>query len=176
LAAMTGSVGVAGGNSGVSNGACGRSGIKSLPFGENPAGARGASALLADLLARGSSGGYPADIKLVYSAAGDLFNQCPNVNKTIAAAQNLEFMVAHEHFLTPTAQYADIVLPATTFWERNDMHTPWAGAGHYAIFMKQAIEPMGECRNDMDIFGDLAARVGIEGYNDKTESAWLREL
>ena len=39
----------------------------------------------------------------------------------------------------PTARYADIVLPATTFWERNDVHTPWAGAGHYAIFMQQAI-------------------------------------
>ena len=81
-----------------------------------------------------------------------------------------------DHFLTPTARYADIVLPATTFWERNDVHTPWAGAGHYAIFMKQAIEPMDECRNDMDIFADLAGRVGIEGYNDKSEMAWLREL
>jgi len=176
LAAMTGSVGVTGGNSGVSNGACGRSGIKSLPFGENPVNARVASSMLADVLARGKSGGYPADIKLVYSAAGDLFNQCPNVNKTIAAAQSLEFMVAHEHFITPTARYADIVLPATTFWERNDMHTPWAGAGHYVIFMQQAIPPVGECRNDLDICADLARRLGIEGYNDKTEEEWLREL
>jgi hypothetical protein len=29
--------------------------------------------------------------------------------------------------------------PAATFWERNHVHTPWAGAGHYAIYMKQAI-------------------------------------
>ena len=42
--------------------------------------------------------------------------------------------------------------------------------------MKQAIEPMGECRNDIDIFADLAGRVGIAGYSDKTEMAWLREL
>ena len=56
------------------------------------------------------------------------------------------------------------------------MHTPWAGAGHYAIFMKQAIRPVGECRNDIDIFADLARRVGIEGYNDRSEMAWLREL
>ena len=77
-------------------------------------------------------------------------------------------MVVHDHFLTPTARYADIVLPATTFWERNDVHTPWAGAGHYAIFMQQAIAPMGECRNDLDICADLARRLGIAGYNDKT--------
>jgi anaerobic dimethyl sulfoxide reductase subunit A len=176
LAAMTGNVGIAGGNTGSSNGATGRCGIKSLPAGVNPSNARVASPLLADLLARGRAGGYPADVKMIYSAAGDLFNQLPNVNKIVAAAERLEFMVVHDHFVTPTARYADILLPATTFWERNDVHTPWAGAGHYAIFMKQAIEPVGECRNDLDICTALAGRLGIAGYNDKTEEQWLREL
>jgi anaerobic dimethyl sulfoxide reductase subunit A len=176
LAAMTGSIGIPGGNTGVSNGATGRCGIKALPPGPNPAGARVASSLLADLLERGKAGGYPADIRMIYSSAGDLFNQLPNVTKTVAAAQRLEFMVVHEHFITPTARYADIVLPATTFWERNDLHTPWAGAGHYVIFMRQAIAPVDECRNDLDICADLARRLGIEGYNDRTELEWLREL
>ena len=94
----------------------------------------------------------------------------------IEALDGVEFFVGQDHFLTPTVRYADIVLPATTFWERNDVHTPWAGALHYAIFMKQAIQPMYECRNDIDIFADLARRVGIAGYNDKTETEWLREL
>src|SRR5438445_81865 len=113
LAAITGSVGTPGGNSGVSNGATGRGGIKRLPPGPNPAGARVATPLLADVLERGRAGGYPADIKMVYSVGGDLFNQAPNVHKTAAAAQRLEFMVVHDHFITPTARYADIVLPAT---------------------------------------------------------------
>src|SRR5580704_12943284 len=126
--------------------------------------------------APGRTGGYPADIRLIYSAGGNLFNQCPNTNKMVEALDGVEFLVAQDHFLTPTARYADIVLPATTFWERNDVHTPWAGALHYAIFMQQAIEPMYECRNDIDIFADLARRVGIEGYSDKTEREWLREL
>jgi anaerobic selenocysteine-containing dehydrogenase len=56
-----------------------------------------------------------------------------------------------------------VVLPATALWERKDVHTPWAGAGHYAIVMQQAIAPVAECRNDSDIFADLARRVGIEG-------------
>ena len=56
------------------------------------------------------------------------------------------------------------------------MHVPWSGAGHYALFMRQAIEPVGECRNDLDICADLAQRLGIEGYNDKTEEVWLREF
>ena len=176
LAAITGNIGIPGGNAGSSNGATGRCGIKALPAGTNPAGARVASSLLADLLTRGKAGGYPADVKMIYSAAGDLFNQLPNVGKTLAAAQRLEFMVAHDHFVTPTARYADVLLPATTFWERNDVHTPWAGAGHYVIFMRKAIEPVAECRNDLDICADLARRLGIDGYNDRTEEAWLREL
>ena len=176
LAALTGNVGVAGGNSGTSNGATGRCGIKSLPIGKNPIEAKVASSMLADLLVRGKAGGYPADIKLVYSVGGDLFNQCPNAGKIAGALEQGEFIVAQDHFLTPTARHADIVLPATTFWERNDVHTPWAGALHYAIYMRQAIRPMYECRNDIDIFTDLSHRLGIAGYSDKSESEWLREL
>ncbi len=176
LAAITGNIGIAGGNTGVSNGATGRAGIRSLPYGSNPIDARVATPLLADLLARGRSGGYPADIRMIYSAGGDLFNQCPNANKVAASLGGVELIVAQDNFVTPTGRHADIVLPATTFWERNDVHTPWAGAGHYAIYMKQAIQPMGECRNDIDIFTDLAQRVGIGDYNDKNEEAWLREL
>ena len=176
LAAITGNVGISGGNSGVSNGATGRAGIKSLPIGTNPIESKVASPLLADLLARGKEGGYPADIRMIYSSGGDLFNQCPNAGKIAASLDKVEFIVVQDHFLTPTARLADIVLPATTFWERNDVHTPWAGAGHYAIYMRQAIEPMYECRNDIDIFGDLARRVGIDGYNDKSETQWLKDL
>ena len=144
--------------------------------GPTPRSARVASPLFADLLARGRAGGYPADIKMVYSVCGDLVNQLPNIGKTVAALEGLDFMVVHDHFLTPTARFADIVLPATTFWERNDVHTPWSGSGHYVIYMKQAIAPMGECRNDRDICADLARRLGLPTDDDKTEDEWLREL
>jgi anaerobic dimethyl sulfoxide reductase subunit A len=176
LAAITGNVGVCGGNSGVSNGVTGGGGIRRLPTGRNPIDAKVASPLLADLLARGKAGGYPADIRMIYSSGGDLFNQCPNAGKIAASLDGVAFIVAQDHFLTPTARHADIVLPATTFWERNDVHTPWAGAGHYAIYMRQAIAPMQECRNDIDIFADLSRRVGINGYLDGDEAAWLRTL
>src|SRR5262250_2516312 len=168
--------GLADGNSGTSNGATGRSGVRSLPAGTNPIHARVSSPLLADLLTRGKSGGYPADIRMIYAAAGDLFNQAPNVTKMVGALDRVEFFVAQDHFLTPTARYADIVLPATTFWERNDMHTPWSGAGHYVIFMQQAIPPMYECRNDVDICADLAMRLGLDGYKRPPDLEWLREV
>ncbi len=175
LAAITGNVGIPGGNSGLSGGAKPRIASR-FNAGRNPAGARVASPLLADLLARGAAGGYPANIKMVYSAFGDLVNQCGNVNKTVDALAQPEFIVVQDHFLTPTARYADIVLPATTFWERNDMHVPWSGAGHYALFMRRAIAPVGESRDDIDVCADLAQRLGIEGYNTKTEEDWLREF
>jgi len=175
LAAITGNVGVPGGNSGGSGGAKPR--LKgSLPAGRNPTGARVASPVLADLLSRGRAGGYPADIKMIFSAFGDLVNQCGNVNQTVAALQGVEFITVVDHFVTPTARYADIVLPATTFWERNDMQVPWSGAGHYAFFMRQAIAPVGESRNDLDVCADLARRLDITGYNNRDDIAWLRSF
>ena len=87
IAALTGNVGIEGGNSGSSNGATGRNGIRSLPTGTNPCNARVSTPLLADLLEKGTSGGYPADIKLLFSSGGNLFNQCPNVNKMVASSR-----------------------------------------------------------------------------------------
>lgn len=180
LAAMTGNIGIAGGNSGDSLGARSSAAfVSKLPTGDNPAGTRVNMALLADLLTRGKNGGYPADIKMYVSAMGNHLNQYPNTGKTAAALadpEKVEFILVLEHFMTPTSQLADILLPATTSWERNDIHQPWGGIGNYAIFMNQAIEPMYECRNDLDICTDLARRLGIEGYNDRTDLEWLEHF
>src|SRR5262249_41686907 len=111
LCALTGNVGVPGGSSGVSNGAVGRGAIATLPTGANPTAARVASPLLADLLARGKSGGYPADIKLIYSARGDLFNQSPNVNKNVGALDGGGFFLAQGPFLTPPPRHAPVGPP-----------------------------------------------------------------
>jgi anaerobic dimethyl sulfoxide reductase subunit A len=102
-------------------------------------------------------------------------NQLGNVRKADRALKTLEFMVAHDHFLTATARYADIVFPATTHFERSDVMTPWC-FGHYIIYSDKAIEPYGECRNDIDICADLAKRLGIAGYNDTSEEEWLKYL
>jgi anaerobic dimethyl sulfoxide reductase subunit A len=178
LTAMTGNVGIPGGNSGLSGGSKG-TGLPRLPVGKNPIGPPVDAAHLADLLIQGRAGGYPADVKMIYSAFRHLLNQLGNTNKTAEAlkSKNIEFIVVHEHFMTPMARYADILLPATTFWERNDIATAWGEIAPYAIFMNQAIEPMGECRNDLDIFTGLAARLGLSGFNDKASDIdWLREF
>lgn len=175
LSAMAGYIGIPGGNCGSSGGAkdvkMGR-----FPAGKNPTGSRVNTTLMSDLILRGKSGGYPADIKMVYSACGDLLNQIGNLNKSVEAYKQLEFVVVQDHFVTPTARFADVLLPAATGFERNDIHLPWSMAGHYALYMQKAIEPMGECRTDYDICRDLSERLGLEGFHQKSEDEWLREF
>ncbi|MFC1995272.1 molybdopterin-dependent oxidoreductase [Chloroflexota bacterium] len=127
-----------------------------------------------DAVLRGKSGGYPTDIKMLYVMAGDCVNQVVNTNQAVEAIKTLEFVVVHDQFMTPTARFADILLPVTTWCERNDFKLPWM-FGHYALYANKAIEPMHEAKNDLDIFTELAAKMGISGYNDKTEDEWLRE-
>ena len=70
------------------------------------------------------------------------------------------FTVVHEQFLTDTCDYADIVLPATTFFEHKDLQTAY---GHYFLQMSdQAIEPLGECRSNVETFRALAGAMGFE--------------
>lgn len=69
------------------------------------------------------------------------------------------FTVVHEQFFTDTADYADIVLPATTFLEHRDIQGAY---GHYYVQLsEQAIEPIGEARSNVWLFAQLAARMGF---------------
>jgi len=70
------------------------------------------------------------------------------------------FTVVHEQFLTDTTDYADIVLPATTFFEHKDLQTSY---GHYYLQVSQAaIAPVGESRSNVEVFRALAERMGFQ--------------
>ncbi|MGZ4823838.1 MAG: molybdopterin-containing oxidoreductase family protein [Terriglobales bacterium] len=85
----------------------------------------------------------------------------PNHNAVVRGLSRPDlFTVVHEQFFTDTTDYADIVLPATTFFEHKDLQT---GYGHYFIqISNQAIEPLGECRSNVELFRALAQRMGFE--------------
>ena len=69
------------------------------------------------------------------------------------------FTVVHEQFFTDTADYADIVLPATTFLEHKDVQGAY---GHYYVqISNQAIDPLGEARSNVWLFSQLAQRMGF---------------
>jgi molybdopterin guanine dinucleotide-containing S/N-oxide reductase-like protein len=86
---------------------------------------------------------------------------CPNHNEVIRGLQRPDlFTVVHEQFFTDTTDYADMVLPATTFFEHKELQTAY---GHYFLQISdQAIEPLGECRSNVEVFRALAKRIGFE--------------
>jgi anaerobic selenocysteine-containing dehydrogenase len=86
---------------------------------------------------------------------------CPNHNDVIRGLLRPDlFTFVHEQFFTDTTDYADIVLPATTFFEHKELQSAY---GHYYLQMSnQAIEPLGECRSNMSLFRRLAEKMGLE--------------
>jgi anaerobic selenocysteine-containing dehydrogenase len=86
---------------------------------------------------------------------------CPNHQAVIRGLMRPDlFTVVHEQFFTDTTDYTDIVLPATTFFEHKDLQK---GYGHYYVQVSnQAIEPLGECRSNLELFRGLAERMGFE--------------
>ena len=86
---------------------------------------------------------------------------CPNHNEVIRGLKRADlFTVVHEQFFTDTTDYADILLPATTFFEHKDLQKAY---GHYFLQMsQQAIAPLGECRSNVEVFRALAERMGFD--------------
>jgi anaerobic dimethyl sulfoxide reductase subunit A len=129
---------------------------------------------IADAIIKGKAGGYPFDYKLLYIINSNYLNQCPDTNKTIEAFNRLEFIVDQEQFMTSTAKFADILLPVSTFLERNDIGIG-EGMPFYG-YMNKAIEPLYECKSHFEIAAEIAARMGIQEFSQKTEEEWLRQM
>jgi anaerobic dimethyl sulfoxide reductase subunit A len=176
LQAATGNAGQRGGSTGGSvwnrlpSPRCGR-----LPVPATP----GAPAVpvyrWADAVLEGRAGGYPTDIRAVYNVGGNYLCQGADVRKSIRAFEALELAVCHDLFLTPTARYCDVVLPATTFLEREDIVFP---EGNFLFYSHRAIEPVGQARDDYRIFRELAERLGFEAEFSEGRSAeqWLERF
>lgn len=119
---------------------------------------------------------YP-DIRLIYWAGGNPFHHHQDLNRfTRAWRSKPETIVVNEQYWTPAAKFADIVLPANTMLERDDIGS--SNRDRHMIAMKRAIDPVAESRSDYDIFSGLAERCGVkEKFTEgRSEMAWLRHL
>jgi anaerobic dimethyl sulfoxide reductase subunit A len=175
VSAMTGNVGIEGGYA--------AGGLNSLPLGwlRSPIPLPGTKhpkvhvTKLYDAILQGQAGGYAADCKLLYIVGSNPLNQLLNLNKGKAALLRPDFVVVQDLFLTPTARFADIVLPVSHFFEREDIGQPYGG-GPYCLYMNKVTNGPPGPKSDLQIFAELAERMGLDDYMGKTESEWLEAV
>ncbi|RXY03645.1 Asp-tRNA(Asn)/Glu-tRNA(Gln) amidotransferase GatCAB subunit C, partial [Klebsiella pneumoniae] len=154
-----------------------------LPAGENAVDSVIPVARLSDMLLHpgetyefdGQQRRYP-DIRLVYWAGGNAFHHHQDINRLCEAWRRPETVVVHEQYWTAQAKFSDIVLPATTSLEREDIGS--GGHDGFMIAMSAQIPPVGEARDDYAIFCDLADRLGFgEAFSEGRDAGqWLRHL
>ncbi|MGB6681510.1 MAG: molybdopterin-dependent oxidoreductase [Candidatus Bathyarchaeia archaeon] len=106
--------------------------------------------------------GNPYPIKALWFAFINFLNQCANSNKIIEQFYpNLEFIVQTELFMTPSARYADLILPVCSFLEFSDfMASPYPNIQ----LQQKVIEPLFESKSDINIVAELAERLGFGEY------------
>ena len=190
LACMLGQVGLPGGGFGLGYGPTNlmgsphpRFGGGALPQGTNPVREFIPVARITDMLENpggafrynGGEHRYP-DIRLVYWAGGNPFHHHQDLRRLTRAWGKPETVVVHEQFWNPVARMADIVLPATTGLEREDI--AFSRRETHAVAMPRVKEPPGEARDDHAIFAGLAERLGVEEAftGGRSVRDWLRHL
>ena len=120
---------------------------------------------------------YP-DVKMAYWVGGNPFVHHQDRNRMVAAWKKLETFIVQDFQWTPTARFADIVLPATTSYERNDIDSVGDYSAMAILAMKKVIDPVFESRTDYDIFAAISERLGKgkEFTEGKSEMDWIKSF
>jgi len=124
--------------------------------------------------------GDPYPIKALWIAKHNMLNQLPNPDYIRQELlPHLEFIVVADYFMNASARYADIVLPACTFYEQNNLLMPPGGSPgvhSYLQLQNKAIEPLHECKPELQILKELAQRMGFGEYFEQTEEEFIELL
>jgi biotin/methionine sulfoxide reductase len=190
LAAMLGQIGVPGGGFGHGYGSMNEPGLPplrcrlpALPQGLNPVRSFIPVAAVSDMLLHpgepfdfnGLRLTYP-DIRLVYWAGGNPFHHHQDIGRLRRALGRPDTIVVHEPYWTAMAKHADIVVPSTTAYERED----FSGSRNDPMFvaMPALTEPYADARDDYATFSALAHRLGFgEQFTEgRTARQWLAHL
>jgi biotin/methionine sulfoxide reductase len=118
---------------------------------------------------------YP-DIRLVYWAGGNPFHHHQNIPRLRRALARPDTVVVHDPYWTAMAKHADIVVPSTTAYERED----YSGSRNdpLLVAMRALTEPYAESRDDYDTFAALAERLGVgdQFTQGRTARQWLQHM
>ncbi|HEY8611168.1 MAG TPA: molybdopterin-dependent oxidoreductase [Roseomonas sp.] len=116
------------------------------------------------------------DTRMIFWCGGNPFHHHQDLNRLARAQSRAETIVVSEPWWTAVARQADIVLPATTTLERNDIAS--SSRDRFLRAMHQAVPPQGQARNDHDAFADIADALGYRERftGQRDEGAWLRHL
>ena len=122
-----------------------------------------------------------SNIRILFSLAGNyLANQNPDLHQATRVLEDeskIQFIVASDLFMTPSARYADLLLPETSFMERWNIGETW-GTASYLILSEKLIKPEFERRSDYDWLREVAAKLGIEPAfsQGRDEKAWIEHI
>ncbi|MBX2079262.1 molybdopterin guanine dinucleotide-containing S/N-oxide reductase [Campylobacter peloridis] len=119
--------------------------------------------------ANGAKITYP-DIDFIYWAGGNPLVHHQDTNNNVKAWQKPRTIVVNEIYWTPTAKMADIVMPATSSYERDDITMTGDYSNMNIAPMKQAVLPVGESKDDYEIFADICKVYGKDVFNAYTEN------
>ncbi|HWT09192.1 MAG TPA: molybdopterin-dependent oxidoreductase [Roseomonas sp.] len=155
----------------------------SMPATRNPTGQFIPVARITDMLENpggtydfnGRAQTYP-DTRIIWWAGGNPFHHHQDLNRMLRAWAQAETIIIQEQHWTAAARHADIILPATTTLERNDIAS--SGRDRFVRAMHKAIDPVGQARHDHDMLADIAEELGFRDRftEQRNEEAWLRHL
>ncbi len=134
---------------------------------------------------RGLRGGDKLEgpVRYIFSiASGMLMNQHSDINHTariLSDTGRVRSIVLTDLFMTPSARYADLLLPAPSFFEMDNICPPWSGED-YVLYNHAAIDPIFDTRFELYWMADVARRIGVgdefsrgrETIDDWLEKAW----
>ena len=116
---------------------------------------------------------YNGQVKAVYLMGENPVVSDPDVRHVQEALSKLEFLVVQDIFLTETAELADVVLPATSFAEKDGTFT---NTERRVQRVRKAIEPVGDSKPDWWIICQIAKRLGAKGFDFKRPAQVMDEI
>ena len=116
---------------------------------------------------------HEGKLKAIYLVGENPVLSDADANHITEAIQKLDFFVVQDIFLTETAEMADVVLPATSFAEKDGTFT---NTERRVQRVRKVINPRGESRGDWEIVSEVARRMGVDGFDFKDSSAVLDEI